>query len=221
MARPVPGCCGVRSQSGGAVPMEQRELFLQITLGCGRAWLRLGLARAFSAVPAVFSCPPPGSVGCWDCPEHTAPAITCLSLWEGRHKATGSHFSRCLYLVAKAPFTPSASSFPSPADQTLFSLCKYWQASSSLPEGKQSGEAVPSSQGRHSSLTPPQPPLGGQLSAQHGPGSSATSFIPNNTQPFTWLHPKGLCLGLEAAVGAQPLQVGLSPVQVEVFGRAG
>lgn len=30
-----------------------------------------------------------------------------------QQKATGSHFSRCLYLVANAPFTPSASSFPS------------------------------------------------------------------------------------------------------------
>lgn len=46
---------------------------------------------------------------------YAAPAIICFpKCWaEGSQKATGSHFSRSLYLVANAPFTPSASSLPS------------------------------------------------------------------------------------------------------------
>lgn len=124
-----PGCHGAGSQPRGAVPMEQKEPF-----PADNPWLQqgpfgagVGRFGSFSAIPAVFSCSPTGRVGGsrasaalepwahqWPLsPAYTAPAITCLSLGQGRQKATGSHFSRCLYLVANAPFTPSASSFPS------------------------------------------------------------------------------------------------------------
>lgn len=66
---------------------------------------------------------------------------------------------------------------------------------------------------------PPQPPLCGQLGAQHRPGSRDMSFIPDNTQPFIWLHPKGLCLGLETAMGAQPLQVGFPQSRWKILGE--
>lgn len=57
--------------------------------------------------------------------SRVAPAITCFSKhWgERSQKATGSHFSRSLYLVTNAPFTPSASSFPSTVSlNPVFSL---------------------------------------------------------------------------------------------------
>lgn len=133
----APGCRGAGAQPGGASAGVSFSHGAKGTC-CNRA--RLGLALAslgppLQYMPCVFLLLSHGQPWCggpvlawgpvlpWSrgltrgsrASRHATPAITCFSkCWgEGSQKATGSHFSRSLYLVANAPFTPSASSFPS------------------------------------------------------------------------------------------------------------
>lgn len=153
-ARPdlSPACRGVGSHPGRAVPMEQKELFLQVTLGCSRACLGLVLALlghslqhllCFPALPWALR-----GVSCWCCPAAWAhqwllsPAhSTCNNMFVTGGRQAESHWQPLQSLPLSGGKRPLHAICILLSQQCEIKPCflsvNIGRPSSSLPEGKQ------------------------------------------------------------------------------------
>lgn len=150
MARPLTACRGLGSHPGRAVPMEKRELFLQVTLGCSRVWgwfgAGVGQLGSFSAIPPVLPCSPLGSEG--GCPAAWAhqwllsPAhSTCNNMFVTGGRQAESHWQPLQSLPLSGGKRPLHAICILLSQQREIKPCflsvNIGRPSSSLPEGKQ------------------------------------------------------------------------------------